>query len=102
MIQYMERIFIPYVQNKKGELGLPSTHPTLAIFDEFKGQTTDVVLNLLERNNIYYVIMPPNTTDRLQPLDTSVNKPVKEFLRTCFQTWFAEKISSLMEAGLTS
>ena len=59
MIQYMERIFIPYVQNKKGELGLPSTHPTLAIFDEFKGQTTDVILNLLERNNIYYVIVSP-------------------------------------------
>ena len=27
MIQYIKRIFIPYVQNKK-ELGLPSTHPT--------------------------------------------------------------------------
>ena len=58
MIQYTERIFIPYVQNKK-ELGLPSTHPTLAIFDEFKGQITDVVLNLIESNNIYYVIVPP-------------------------------------------
>ena len=67
MIQYMERIFISYVQNKKEELGLPSTHPTLAIFDEFKGQTTDVVLNLLEKNNIYYVIMPPNTTMSQSP-----------------------------------
>ena len=39
------------------------------------------------------VIVPPNCTDRLQPLDISVNKAAKEFLRSCFQEWYASKIA---------
>lgn len=97
MIDYVEKIFIPYVQSKREELGLDATHPALAIFDEFNGQTTDTVYNLLEKNDIYYVIVPPNCTDKLQPLDVSVNKPAKAFLHNCFQAWYAEKIASQME-----
>lgn len=64
---YIEQIIIPYVLKKKNDLGLPITHPALVIFDEFNGQTTDNILKLLTDNHIYYVIVPPNTTDRLQP-----------------------------------
>jgi len=34
----------------------------------------------------------PNCTDRLQPLDLSINKPVKDFLQNKFQKWYAEEI----------
>ena len=43
--------------------------------------------------------MPGNCTDRLQPLDISVNKSVKEFLRDKFQAWYSEQIHSLLESG---
>lgn len=36
--------------------------------------------------------MPGNCTDRLQPLDVSVNKPAKDFLRAEFQQWYSDKI----------
>ena len=36
--------------------------------------------------------MPANTTKRLQPLDVSVNKPAKDFLRGRLNEWYAEKI----------
>ena len=52
------------------------------------------MLALLQDNNIHYVIVPPNCTDRLQPLDISVNKSAKEFLRSKFQAWYADKISN--------
>jgi hypothetical protein len=78
------------------EEGLSATHPSLIIFDEFNGQTTDSIFKLLEENNIYYVRVPPNTTDQLQPMDLSVNKSAKDFLRCKFQTWYAEKIASQM------
>ena len=97
MIDYVEKIFVPYVQSKREELGLDATYPALAIFDEFNGQTTDAIFSRLENNHIYYIIVPPNCTDKLQPLDVSVNKPAKAFLRNCFQTWYAEKIASQME-----
>ena len=48
-------------------------------FDNFKGQLTDDVLQLLERYHIDIVFVRPNCTDCLQPLDLSVNKPAKDF-----------------------
>ena len=42
-----------------------------------------------------YVLVPPNCTDRLQPLDVSINKPVKDLLRKKFTDWYAEKIMTV-------
>ena len=41
--------------------------------------------------------MPPNCTDRLQPLDLSVNKPAEDFLRGRFQEWYADQIVNQLE-----
>ena len=53
--------------------------PALIIMDNFKGKITNVVNSLLEANNIYVCLLPPNTTDCLQPMDVSINKPAKDF-----------------------
>lgn len=83
---------IPYISKKKEELRLPPDHPSLAIFDVFRGQCIESVCSLLQQNNIHFVTVPANTTDKLQPLDVSVNKPAKDFLREKFNTWYAEKV----------
>ena len=59
------------------------------------------VLDLLRNNHIHVMIVPANCTDRLQPLDVSVNKAAKEFLRRQFQEWYSSKISSQLQAGST-
>ena len=46
----------------------------------------------LEQHNIHSCLLPPNTTDHLQPMDLSVNKPAKAFLRGEFQKWYSDKI----------
>ena len=38
------------------------------------------------------MFVPPNCTDRLQPLDLSVNKPAKDLLRDKFQQWYSDKV----------
>ena len=77
MKAYIEEILIPYVSKKGKELKLPSDYPALAIFDKFTGQGTQGLLQFLEDNDIRVVMVPANCTDRLQPLDVSVNKPAK-------------------------
>ena len=66
---------------KQAELHLANNHPTLCIFDNFKGQLTDEVLQLLEDNFIDVVFVPLNCTDQLQPLDLSVNKSAKDIFK---------------------
>ena len=77
MISYIEAVIVPYMVEKRKQLGLDSKHSGLVILDEFKGQTTNRVLNLLQRHHLFYVIVPANCTDRLQPLDVSVNRVAK-------------------------
>ena len=99
MVAYIQLVIVPYVQEKRKQLRLEDSQSALVILDEFKGQTTDAVLSLLGQNNIEYILVPPNYTDRLQPLDVSINKPVKDFLRRKFTDWYAEKIVAQKDVG---
>jgi len=78
---YVQKIIIPSVNNKREMLKLQKQHPALAIIDYFKGQTTSRILSLLRENNIVPVIVPANCTDKLQPIDVSINKPIKDQMR---------------------
>ena len=91
-VDYINQILLPYVKRKRIELTLDANYPALVIFDRFKAQCTAKVLKMLEDNNIYIAIVPANCTDRLQPLDVSVNKPIKEYLRGQFQLWYSDQV----------
>ena len=82
MLDYVKEIIIPYVASQRDMLNKDC--PALVIVDNFKEQVTSSILDLLEQNEIHVCLLPPNTTDRLQPMDISVNKPAKEFLRKKF------------------
>ena len=47
-IEYIEKIILPYVTQKRKDLNLYDSHSALVIFDVFKGQCTDNVFKLLE------------------------------------------------------
>ena len=85
---------MPYVTRKSEELELCHDQPALLIFDIFKAQKTSSFLKLLDNYNLDVVLLPANCTDRLQPLDLSVNKSAKDFLRSQFQDWYAEQVFS--------
>ena len=87
MKEYPGLIIFPYIRQKRKELNLQDDRPALEIFDVFKGQTTDAIYEMLEKNHILVVNIPANYTDRLQHMDLSVNKAVKDFLRQKFMEW---------------
>ena len=67
------------------------------IIDHFKGQMTDKFISRLEENNIHFVKVPANCTDRLQPLDLSINKPLKDHMKNSFQQWYATQVKINLE-----
>ena len=97
MVEYIQEVIVPYVECVREELNKPE-QAALAIFDNFKGQLTEKVLQELEDNNIQSVLVPANCTDRLQPMDLSVNKSIKSFLRSQFSTWYSQEVFKQMEA----
>lgn len=92
MIRYINDIFIPHVQGAREFLHTPNDAPALIIMDNFKGQVTDSVNKLPEDNNILVCLLPPNTTDQLQPMDISVNKPFKSIIQNKFVQWYSDEI----------
>ena len=103
MFDYLQKILFPYIEKKRKAFELNSEVPALVLFDRFRGQCTKEFLDLLEAKRIHIAIVPANCTDRLQPLDVSVNKAAKEFLRGKFQEWYSEKIyQQMLERGDSS
>ena len=84
-LRFFEKIIFPYVKKVREEIRAPS-QKALVLMDNFSGQTTCTtsLLETVEKEGIVVVMIPPGTTDRLQPLDMCTNKAAKDFLRERF------------------
>ena len=102
MKEYIEMIILPYISKIKEDLQLPDEQGALLIFDNFKAQCTSTILTLLDSHNINVALIPANCTDRLQPLDLSINKPAKDFLRKQFEGWYAKQVCAQLDEGKQS
>ena len=94
-LQFIDHIIVPYVKKVRETVG--DNAAALAIMDNFKGQVTKSVTKLMKQNNIHVCLLPPNTTDLLQPMDISVNKPAKEYLKRQFEQWYSRKVMEQLE-----
>ena len=97
MKRYIEMIIIPFFAKKRQAMNLDESHPALVLYDCFRGQTTAGIASLLEKHNINSVQIPANCTDKLQPMDISVNKPLKDELEARFQSWYSSEVEKQLE-----
>ena len=96
-IDYFYEVILPYIKQKRSLLKLSCDQAALLIFDNFKAQCTSSFLKLIDEHNVNVVLIPPNCTDRLQPLDLSVNKAAKDYLRSQFRQWYAKELCSQLD-----
>ena len=66
--------------------------------DTFKGQDNDVIL--CERHMCQVAIVPHNLTNKFQPLDITVKKPIKSFISNKYNEWFSKQVSQQLEKGI--
>ena len=69
------------------------------ICDVFKAQWTDSVKGVVRESFGKMEPVPTNWTSYFQPLDISVNKPCKDFLRNEAQTWYSNRIMEQIKVG---
>ena len=72
----------------------------LLIWDVFRGQKTTPVLDILKENNIITEYVPNNMTNYYQPLDCTINKWTKDFLKAKFSTWFSKQVQKHLDKGI--
>ena len=97
MKRYIDKIIVPFITKKRQEMKLDLISPAAAIFDNFRGQTTNDILSHLRSHAIVPILLPANCTDKLQPLDIAVNKPMKDHLKSKSQQWYALEVRKQLE-----
>ena len=98
-IDLLQKILAPYLTETREKLGLSADHPWVLIADVFKGQWTDRVQGEVKKLGGKMIPVPNNWTPYFQPLDISVNKPCKDFLRNEAQAWYSAQICDQIKAG---
>ena len=96
-LQYLSKIILPLIEQKLKGIGIECL--PLVLFNHFKGQITKECLQALQRNHIHRVLIPENCTDRLQPMNVAVNKPVKNVMKAKFQKWYADQVAKQLKNG---
>ncbi|CAG2190986.1 unnamed protein product [Mytilus edulis] len=94
MMQFVNKVIVPYVDEIRDSMPLnnSTTQKAIAIFDVFKAHRGERLLNLLKDNDIVPLFVPAACTDRLQPLDLSVNREYKEQLKSHFHDWYSAEV----------
>lgn len=74
MLKWIKEVWVKYTKKA----------PSLLFYDTFSAHLTDAVKESFKQCNTTVVLIPGGLTSVLQPLDVSINKPVKSHLR---QSW---------------
>ena len=78
---------------------MPETQKALLIFDVFHGQTIQRFSESLASSNICVTKVPLNMTHLYQPLDLTVNKFAKDFMKKKFSEWFTMQTDQALANG---
>ena len=71
----------------------------LLVWDSFRGHLTENVKAELRRRKVDAAVIPGGLTSVLQPLDVSLNKPMKDKVRTRWAEWMVDGDHSYTPAG---
>ena len=98
-LKLLDEIIISYVKNKRKQLNLEPSQPTLLILDVFSGKMTTPVTDKLAENHIKHVKVPANMTNLFQPLDLAINRSAKAFMKKEFTEWCSLEIMKQLDSG---
>ena len=94
----IKEIIAPYVKNARKRDKLPVDQKALLIMDVFSGQTTQAVLDTLQKGDILLSRVPAGVTHIYQVLDLTVNGYAKRFMEKKFMNGIPVKYdNSLMK-----
>ena len=97
-MKFIKKILVPCIESKRELSNLPHQE-ALVIFDVFKGQVTQSVLDLLKKHNILFDFVSASITSIFQPLDLTVNGYTKKYCKKKFNEWYTDQIFQQLDEG---
>jgi len=94
----MVELFVEYVKQRRVALGLPPTAAAAIVVDGHNSRYNARLLRILAENHIDMLILPAHTSSRLQPLDSNLNKYVKQNYRSEFPKALSRVIALYKDA----
>ena len=81
-------LFLEYLQHFVSQVKCSKEHKVLLILDGHTSHTKSIaVIDFARDNGIILMSLPPHTTHRLQPLDTSLFKSVESYYDEAIRQW---------------
>lgn len=68
--------------------------PSILILDSFSGHLTEEVQRAFSECNTTTIVIPSGCTSVLQPLDVSINKPVKSIMRNAWSDYMLTQVEA--------
>jgi len=84
--QWFKECFLPVAKRKEG--------PVLLVGDNHSSHLGPEVIQLCRENNIRFVCLPPNATDKMQPLDVGFFKTVKSLWKKMLRKYLTQDPSA--------
>ena len=57
------------------------------------------VIKLCRKSNCALIIVPHNLTNKFQPLDITINKPAKSFIKDKYNMWYTKQVAKQLNEG---
>ena len=98
-LSFFNRIVFPHFKNVQKTKCYPDEQMNFIIMDTFKRQDNNEVAKLCRKNNCVLIIVPGNLTNKFQPLDITVNKSAKRFIKDKYNMWYTEQVAKQLSEG---
>ena len=94
MKRYIEKVIVPFISKKRESLKLNKDCPALvtALWDRLL-----LLFMPFLRVTTSSLKVPANCIDKLQLLDVSLNKPMKDEMKRRFHVWYAEEVQKQLQ-----
>lgn len=88
---WFHKIILPYAKDRTGRI--------VMIGDNLASHVSPSVIESCEKNNISFILLPPNSTHLTQPLDVAVFRPIKVHWRKVLEN-FKKSVVGRLSAAL--
>ena len=91
MFDWLKKVF--FMQS------IPLRTRRVLVVDSFSVHIKPSIRKFMEERKVKYITIPGGLTHLLQPLDVSINKPIKDRVRIFYEEWFNKNMTDL--TGIT-